>query len=149
MGYNRKIKNIIVMIALLLGYLLLADYVVEPANWGDFASFMFYTIAPVIILSFWFGSVLLNGGLKKTIGFFIGYLAFDVWSIPHIVDKTGTVLTGSLYYEGTTDIQIYHLGQALGITGMPLYYFVYLVVPAIGIVIAASLLSNKEFGELW
>lgn len=146
---NWRVRNFLYAILFILTYLAIGNYIVAPNNLPVWQQFIILTLVPSIVFSFYFGQMAFDDDYSKMFGLLVGYLSFDIFSVPHVVNTSGVMDTQVMYYGGTTDALLAGLFQSIGIQGSLLYIAIYIVAPAIGILTAVSLLSKREFNEVF
>lgn len=80
--------------------------------------------------------------LKTSFGFLVLILALDIWMPEYHVTLDGQLLTGANLSVASSDYIVGLLGQTIGIPGVALYLFTYLVIPIFLLFVSAKILPN-------
>lgn len=80
--------------------------------------------------------------LKATLGFVFLVIGLDIWMPAYHVTIEGKLLTGANLGVSSSDYIIGLLGSTIGIGGLPLYLWTYLLFPVLFLLISAKLLPN-------
>jgi len=140
-----RVKNFMMAVVFVIAYNAIANLYIGQAELPFWEQFLILTLAPAIVFAMYFGRIAFDDEWKKIVGIIIGYLSWDILSVGQFINTDGVTLTGAKFYEGTTDVLVASLFQALGISGVMLWVCVYILSPIIGILIAVNLLSKREF----
>lgn len=119
-------------------------------NYGEiispFLQFIIFNLGILIFLQLFLKSSTLNTKLKwrLSVGLIFLILAIDAWNPPLHVGIDGTLLTSnSLFYKAAID---YNLGNiainTLGLNGLPVFIFTYIIIPILLLLICATLIPN-------
>jgi hypothetical protein len=144
---NWRVKNFLFAVTFILIFLAISNYIIKP-EMPVWQQFIVLTLLPAVVFSFYFGQMALDDDYGKMLGLLIGYLAFDIFSVPHLVNTAGVIDTQVMFGGGTTDALLAGFFQGFGIQGSMLYIAIYVVSPAIGILVAVSMLSKREFYDV-
>jgi len=111
---------------------------------NPFTNFLIFNIGIFLIFQ-----VLLKGFITnkfmpfiEAIGLTLLFFAIDIIAPPYAVARTGELLSGLTLTNSGGDYIMALLGQGLGIHGAFLYWFVYIVTPALSLVLATILLKD-------
>lgn len=80
--------------------------------------------------------------LKTSLGLTFLMMAFDIYMPEYHVSFSGQLIPGGIMGVGSSDYIIGLLGKTIGLPGIALFLFTYLLFPAIFFLIAAKLLPN-------
>lgn len=80
--------------------------------------------------------------LRTTLGIMLLVIGIDIWLPEYHVTIDGELLTGGTLGVSAVDYIIGLLGSTIGIHGLPLYLWTYLLFPVMLLLISAKLLPN-------
>lgn len=131
----------------LIWFLIVIPVLLEQGIEGSnpYLQFLIFNIGIFVFLQIFLKSKTLKSGiqLKNTIGIIFLVMALDVMIPPFLINMQGELLdTVVLKASGTDYIAGYFAINQIGLGGISVFLFTYVVVPAIFLFIAAHLLPN-------
>lgn len=79
---------------------------------------------------------------KTSLGFMFLFIALDLWMPEYHVTVGGQLLTGASMGVASSDYIVGLLGKTVGIPGIALFLFTYLLIPVVFLLVAAKILPN-------
>jgi len=77
-----------------------------------------------------------------SIGMILLYMALDIWIPPLLVSVEGELLNGPVLYASAPDYILGTIAHQIGMNGLSVYLFTYILIPFILLIIAAKLIPN-------
>lgn len=126
-------------------FVLLLPFVIGVLGTGfAVVQFLLFNVGLYFFLFVFLKSLIADLGLhlKATLGFVFLVLGLDIWMPAYHVTFDGQLLTGANLGVSSSDYIIGLLGSTIGIGGVPLYLWTYLLFPVLFLLVSAKLLPN-------
>lgn len=115
---------------------------IETIN--PYLQFLVFNLATLIFLQIFLKIVILKQKIawRMAIGITLLFIAIDIWQPPYMVNTLGQVNANVILGTSSSDYMAALIGQSIGLSGLLLYLFAYLFIPALLLVIAGFLIKD-------
>lgn len=106
--------------------------------------FLIFNLGTLLFFQIFLKVVILKKkvAFKFALGMTLLFLSLDIWQPPFVLNTLGQFSTGMILATSSSDYTVALLGQAMGLNGMILYFFTYLLVPLILLITAGMLIKD-------
>lgn len=125
----------------LVWFTLIIPYVVKHFN-GNFMNFFLFGVGLIIFLQIFLKSIVLKSKISASLGLVLLIIAIDTITPPYAVDYSGNLLSGMNLYSSAPDYFFGSLAVSVGLSGIFVYLFTYVVAPILILIIVAQLIPN-------
>lgn len=143
---RQELKYIVfaILISFVIFTFIIPKFVDGGENMDAVSQFLVFNIGLFIVLQVFLKAITLNRPVKftSTLGLLLLFISLDIMAPPLAISTSGQLLSGMTLSASASDYFFGVLGQSIGIHGFFLYIFVYIIVPAILLLIASKLLPN-------
>lgn len=143
MGINKKEFKYIAFsgVFALIWFTFVIPYAVEEFN-GNFMNFFLFGVGLIIFLQIFLKSVVMKSKLSSSLGLVLLIIAIDCMTPPYAVDTSGQLLSGMNLYSSAPDYFFGSLAISLGLSGILVYLFTYILAPIFLLIIVAHMMPN-------
>lgn len=144
---KQELKYILFSVAFAVGwFLLILPFLIDKFDGNSpYIQFLLFNLGLILILEIFIKSFTLKRGLNLllVLGIIFLHLAIDVIEPPYAVTLSGQLISeGPMLMVSSIDYVIGFFGSSLGISGIFLYAFTYIISPLILFYLASKLLKN-------
>lgn len=113
-------------------------------NSSPYLQFFIFFVGIFVFLQIFLKSVTLGKKINiiGALGLILLYIALDIWIPPMMVNTSGQLLEGPLLFASAPDYIAGTIALQLGLSGILVYLFTYILIPFILLLIAAKLIPN-------
>jgi len=112
---------------------------------SPYFQFLIFNIAIFVFLQFFLKAATGGNGrinISGALGIICLFMALDIMVPPLMVSTSGELLTGVTLSASSSDYIMGLIGQTLGLHGIMVFFFTYVLAPTVLLIFAAKLLPN-------
>lgn len=143
--HEKKYLIYSLIFALIWFTFLLPYLIVKYDGNSPISQFLLFNIGLIVFLQVFLKSVSLKKSVNivGSIGVILLFIALDILAPPYAITNKGDLISsGPLLVKSSSDYFAATVGQSIGVHGVLLYYFTYILFPVVLLIVSAKLLPN-------